>query len=145
MKYFPYFYNITIVRVLDGDTVEADFDLGFNITHRVTVRLAGYDAPETFRPKTEREEVAGGECKDHLEALLVAYESHGLYCKSTKIDLYGRSTGILYFKHNDSGKYISINDLMASWIIAMGYNKAKLREKTLEEELRENDSWSPSA
>ena len=145
MKYFPYFYKITIVRVLDGDTVEADFDLGFNITHRVTVRMAGYDAPETFRPKTEAEKLVGEMCKDHLQALLEAYEPQGLYCKSTKIDLYGRSTGILYFTNSDSGAYISINDLMASWIIAMGYNKAKLREKTLEEELRENDSWSPSA
>ena len=128
MKYFPYFYKITIVRVLDGDTVEADFDLGFNITHRVTVRLAGYDAPETFRPKTEAEKEAGIHCKDKLEVLLRTYEyGKGLTCKSTKIDLYGRSTGILYHEH-ESGVMVSVNDLMASWIIAMGYTKAELRK-----------------
>ena len=127
MKYFPYFYKITIVRVLDGDTVEADFDLGFNITHRVTVRLAGYDAPETFRPKTEAEAKAGAECRHKLYNLLT-YRPDSLYCKSTKIDLYGRSTGIVYIKDPMTSDYNSANDLMASWIIAMGYTKEELRK-----------------
>lgn len=126
MKYFPYFYQITIDRVLDGDTVEAIFDLGFNITHKVTVRLAGYDAPETFRPKTLKEKEGGEKVKEHLRMLLEIY-SNKLSCRSTKIDLYGRSTGILYREDPNGGQH-SINDEMARWIVAYNYTKAELRK-----------------
>jgi len=126
MTYFPYFYGITIARVLDGDTVEAVFDLGFFVSLKVTVRLAGYDAPETFRPKTEVERLAGIETKTHLQSLLNMYGEGELFCRSTKIDLYGRSTGILYYK-SISGDYISINDLMAQWIQDVHYTKEELR------------------
>lgn len=34
------------VRVIDGDTMELTLDLGFYITHRLTVRLAGLNCPE---------------------------------------------------------------------------------------------------
>lgn len=139
MKYFPYFYKITIDRVLDGDTVEATFDLGFCVSLKVTVRMAGYDAPETFRPKTETEKQAGLHCKDKLFNLLY-YKEGRLTCKSTKIDLYGRSTGIIYYE-NDQGMQISVNDIMRDFIAQHGYTKENLR-KTLDEEL---DSWGPSA
>lgn len=140
MKYFPYFYKITVDRVIDGDTVEATFDLGFCVSLKVTVRLAGYDAPETFRPKTEREKQAGLHCKQNLEELLSVMPA--LYCRSTKIDLYGRSTGIIYWQSN--GEYLPLNDMMVFFIEENGYTKEKLR-KTLDEELQELNTWGPSA
>lgn len=42
-----YEYRARIVRVIDGDTVEADIDLGFHISVRKTLRLSGINAPET--------------------------------------------------------------------------------------------------
>lgn len=123
MTYFPYFYGITIDRVIDGDTVEAVFDLGFHVSLKVTVRLAGYDAPETFRPVNEAERAAGIACKEHLTELTAGVQ---LYCRSTKIDLYGRSTGILYVM-TASGEYVSINDFMSAWINQNHYTKAELR------------------
>lgn len=41
-----YEYRCTIMRVLDGDTVEADIDLGFRIRCRQTIRLVAMNAPE---------------------------------------------------------------------------------------------------
>ena len=41
-----YEYSCKIIRVLDGDTVEADIDLGFRITYRQTIRLVAMNAPE---------------------------------------------------------------------------------------------------
>lgn len=41
-----YEYKAVIVRVIDGDTVDIDIDLGFRITTRQRVRLAGINAPE---------------------------------------------------------------------------------------------------
>ena len=42
-----YEYRGRITRVIDGDTVEAEIDLGFHVTLTVTLRLAGINAPET--------------------------------------------------------------------------------------------------
>jgi len=41
-----YEYWATVVRVIDGDTVEADVQLGFRVSLRTTFRLRGIDAPE---------------------------------------------------------------------------------------------------
>ena len=41
-------YNCTIRRVVDGDTVDVDIDLGFGIwVHNERVRLYGIDTPES--------------------------------------------------------------------------------------------------
>jgi len=128
MKFFPYFYRVTIDKVLDGDTVDAVFDLGFCISHKVRVRLAGYDAPETYRPVNEAERLAGYLCRDKLAKMLKTY-SGDLYCRSTKIDLYGRSTGIFYCKE-PLGEYCELNWLMGRFITENHYTKKELRNES---------------
>lgn len=39
-------YNATVVRWVDGDTVDLDIDLGFKITTHQRIRLQGVDTPE---------------------------------------------------------------------------------------------------
>lgn len=51
-----YEYKASLVRVIDGDTVELDIDLGMNVFVREKVRLAGIDTPETYGVKKESEE-----------------------------------------------------------------------------------------
>jgi len=46
-----YEYAATILRVVDGDTVHAEVDLGLDIRVRVTLRLAGINAPEIGTPE----------------------------------------------------------------------------------------------
>lgn len=41
-----YEYRCTIIRVLDGDSLLADIDLGFRVTYRQTIRLVAMNAPE---------------------------------------------------------------------------------------------------
>lgn len=41
-----YTYNMKIIRVLDGDTFEAEVDLGFKIWAKDKFRIFGYSAPE---------------------------------------------------------------------------------------------------
>jgi micrococcal nuclease len=43
-----YQYKARLVRVVDGDTVVLDIDLGFETTRRITVRLYGVSTPERF-------------------------------------------------------------------------------------------------
>ena len=58
-----YEYNATLIRVLDGDTIEVDLDLGFHVHFRSHLRMAGYDAPEL---RTD----AGFKAKEYLYDLL---------------------------------------------------------------------------
>lgn len=39
-------YKATVLRVIDGDTMDFLVDLGFNLTHKIRVRIRDYDAPE---------------------------------------------------------------------------------------------------
>lgn len=41
-----YRYVADLVRVIDGDTIDFNLDLGFHITKRVRIRVKDYDAPE---------------------------------------------------------------------------------------------------
>lgn len=41
-----YEYAASLLRVVDGDTVDLDVDLGFTVRHKMRVRLYGIDAPE---------------------------------------------------------------------------------------------------
>lgn len=54
-----YEYNCTIVRVVDGDTVDVDIDLGFDTWRRgERIRLYGVDCPEC-RSRSAIEKKAG--------------------------------------------------------------------------------------
>ncbi len=65
-----YQYKAKILKVLDGDTVEIDLDLGFNIVlaHQ-RVRLAGVDTPES-RTANAEEKVRGLLSKKKLQEKL---------------------------------------------------------------------------
>ena len=39
-------YRAKVIRVVDGDTVDFDVDLGFHISIRIRTRLVGVDTPE---------------------------------------------------------------------------------------------------
>ena len=63
----PYIYRIkNILRVVDGDTIDADIDLGFSIGLEKRIRLAGVDTPES-RTKDEYEKKLGLESKEWLK------------------------------------------------------------------------------
>ncbi len=38
---------IKVYKVVDGDTIDVDIDLGFNVSYFQRVRLAGIDTPES--------------------------------------------------------------------------------------------------
>lgn len=62
MKAPAYTYSATVVRWVDGDTVDLDVDLGFHMHARTRFRLYGIDTPERGR--------AGyGDAKDAVNAL----------------------------------------------------------------------------
>ena len=67
-----YEYKATLLRVIDGDTVDCLIDLGFDVILRERVRLINIDAPET-RTKDLQEKKWGLEAKERLQTLLNRY------------------------------------------------------------------------
>lgn len=80
-----YFYRATVKRIIDGDTIVIDWDLGAHIwLHDVPVRLLDIDAPEVRGPSRP----AGVAARDWLrERLPVGSEIH---IHTVKDDSFGR-------------------------------------------------------
>ena len=65
-----YEYRATIVKVVDGDTVDVDIDLGFGIWLKdERVRIMDLDTPES-RTRDTVEKKFGLAAKDRLKSLL---------------------------------------------------------------------------
>ena len=62
-----YEYQVKILRIVDGDTVDVDIDLGFGVwMHRERIRLWGIDTPES-RTRDPVEKVFGNYAKDYVK------------------------------------------------------------------------------
>jgi len=115
----PYIYRIrSIAKVVDGDTIDANIDLGFDISLNKRIRLAGIDTPES-RTKDEYEKKLGLESKEWLKKHLEG--SKDILIKTELPDStekYGRIIGHLYI----NGEEISVNNKMITEGYAWEYD-----------------------
>jgi len=110
-----YQYKIKkINRVIDGDTVDLDIDLGFGITISHRVRLKDIDAAET-RTKDLEEKAEGIKARLWLEKELS--RKGEWIIDTTKEDKYGRILGTLYLV----GDPVTVNERMLNEEIAKPY------------------------
>jgi micrococcal nuclease len=109
-----YTYRVRKVhKVVDGDTIDVDIDLGFNVSYYQRVRLAGIDTPES-RTTDKAEKELGLEVKKKLgEYLANATDIVIRTEKPDSTEKYGRILGWLYI----DGAEKSINEAL----IAGGY------------------------
>ena len=85
-------YNCTLVKVVDGDTIDVDIDLGFGVwLHKQRVRFAGIDTPES-RTRDLAEKKLGLEAKARVQELCQG----DIKVKSLGKGKYGRILGIPY-------------------------------------------------
>jgi len=64
-----HYYKCKVVRVIDGDTVDVDIDLGFSVDlKKKRLRLAGIDTPES-RTRNKAEKVMGLAAKERVKEL----------------------------------------------------------------------------
>ena len=81
-----YQYRCKILKVVDGDTVDVDIDLGFGMwMHKERVRMMGIDTPES-RTSDKVEKQFGLASKNRLKELLPVGSSQVL---KTEIDRNG--------------------------------------------------------
>ena len=76
-----YEYDVTMRRVVDGDTVDLTIDLGFSVLIRERVRLAGIDTPES-RTRDLREKKFGKMATARVEELMPVGETFRAVAKS---------------------------------------------------------------
>ena len=64
-----YEYNAICERVIDGDTIIANVDLGFDTWKKVRVRFAGINTPET-RTRDKEEKERGLKAKARVQSIM---------------------------------------------------------------------------
>lgn len=102
-----YHYKFEVTRIVDGDTVDGNVDLGFNIKMHKRVRLFGIDAPEN-RTLDLEEKARGIAAAEWLREILMD-DADGKVILTTERDAtgkYGRLLGTLMSYD------VNINELM---------------------------------
>lgn len=112
---YTYFVK-SIDRIVDGDTIDISIDLGFDLTKKERVRLAGIDTPEK-RTKNQKEKEMGYQATEFLEMHLM--EATKLTVKTEKDGKFGRMLGWLYKTDEDT---TSINQIMIDKGYAWAYD-----------------------
>ena len=96
-----YHYSAEVTRVVDGDTVDAFVDLGFDMHSKQRVRLFGINTPEC-RTRNKEEKKAGLAAKARLVEML--RENKNKCVIKTRLDKkgkFGRVLGVLYVNDCD--------------------------------------------
>lgn len=113
-----YEYHVkNLSKVVDGDTIDVDIDLGFDISFSSRVRLAGIDTPES-RTADKAEKALGLEAKEYLKYKLK--DAKSITIKTEKMDSsekYGRILGWIFV----DGQDVSVNQQMINDGYAWGY------------------------
>jgi micrococcal nuclease len=111
------YYVKKVTKVVDGDTIDVEIDLGFDISFSSRVRLAGIDTPES-RTTDKMEKALGLEAKAYLKNQIESAKT--VVIKTEKMDSsekYGRILGWLFL----DGSNISMNEKMIEDGHAWGY------------------------
>ena len=105
-------YKAKLIRVVDGDTIDAEIDIGFDVFVKKRIRLWGINAPET-RSSNKREVKAGNDTLRRLAEILAL--SGGEFELITHGDgKYGRCLGEIFVKeHTESVNRLLINEGLA--------------------------------
>lgn len=113
-----YRYKAQLLRVVDGDTIDAMIDLGFETYVKRRIRMTGINAPESRGATRE----IGKAASAHLQQLL---EIEGtLFCISHEIEKFGRVLGTLILVPVD-GPEIDLNQRMITDGHAIPYDGGK--------------------
>ena len=117
-----YVYRIkSITKVVDGDTIDANIDLGFDISLTKRIRLAGIDTPES-RTRNLEEKALGLESKEWLKKALEGAKDILIKTElPDSTEKYGRIIGHLFINDQET----SLNNQMIDEGYALAYEGGK--------------------
>ena len=112
-----YIYNAKLDRVVDGDTVDATVDLGFDTWKFIRIRLVGINTPES-RTRDLEEKARGLAAKDFVVDM---FKKHNdvFILHSRGVGKYGRCLGNIFFGDQN------LNDLLITEGHAVAYHGGK--------------------
>jgi len=94
-----FWYSAKVLNVIDGDTLDLMIDLGFNIHHKIRVRLYGVNTPES-RTKDLAEKEMGLKAKSFTQDWLTRHQWVFVNTIPDKNDKYGRILAKIYSSEN---------------------------------------------
>ena len=86
-------YEAKVMRVVDGDTIDALIDLGFDIHKKIRIRMVGINTPES-RTRDLEEKKRGLAAKARLKEILKENKNKFIL-ESQGVGKYGRCLGII--------------------------------------------------
>ena len=120
-----YTYKIKLDRVIDGDTIDAEIDLGFDVSIKKRIRFMGINTPES-RTRDLEEKAKGLAAKDRLSNLLEG--ANTIELKSHGVGKYGRCLGELNIDVVDGKEGVTmtnVNELLIKEGHAVEYHGGK--------------------
>jgi len=129
-----YQYSAIIHKVVDGDTLSIDIDLGLSVwLHDEKIRLYGVNTPEVYgvkkgSPEWER----GNKASEFVKANLKEKDAIIIETIKDKKEKYGRYLGVVYIKIDQSvieglanvrnvGNFYCLNDILIGKGLAEEY------------------------
>ena len=108
-----YIYRGKLERVVDGDTIDALIDVGFDIWVKKRIRYSGIDTWES-RTRDLEEKAKGLEAKARNKELLMEVSSKPGYfrLKSFGVGKYGRVLGEIYIQDSNKNTICINNQLI---------------------------------
>ena len=115
-------YNATLFNVLDGDTIDAYIDLGFDLKIKKRIRYMGIDTWES-RTRDKEEKVKGLAAKARNKELL---EAGTFKIVSYGTGKFGRVLGEVFVQTDDG--LVSVNETLISEGHAYEYDGGKKKK-----------------
>lgn len=123
-----YEYRCKILRIVDGDTVDVDIDLGFGVwMHRERVRLLGIDTPES-RTRDLVEKKFGLAAKEFVRDTMPVGSMQVIRTQKDKTGKFGRILGDFVLENT------TLADLMLSKnhaVVYTGKSKDEIKDAHL--------------
>lgn len=117
-----YTYKIEVLRVVDGDTIDAKIDLGFDVSVKKRVRFLGINTPES-RTRDLEEKKRGLAAKERVKELLETAEE--IHLTSHGVGKFGRCLGEIDFSCPDALTMKNLNKQLIEEGHAVEYDGGK--------------------
>jgi micrococcal nuclease len=108
-----YNYRCKLIRVIDGDSILADVDLGFFTWRKIHLRLSDLDAPE-IKTKDLQEKKEGLKTAHWLELKIMDENPEGIfYIVSKGVDTFGRSLAEVHLENGEVVNTVMLREQLA--------------------------------
>jgi len=133
-----YEYECTIKKVVDGDTIDVDINLGFNTwINNERVRLYGIDTPES-RTRDLEEKKFGLYAKSVVDKYLPVGSKQVLVTHLDKVGKFGRILGEFRIYDGEQDRQTTINEYMIRKSIGVEY-KGQSKDEIKEQHLKNRE------